>query len=491
MESGPASVKELGMLASSFSFPVLLHLVIAAGRPMARMASLLVVSTYALLGLSVVVLALIRDPYLDPHCWINCTTDLLVITSRPRLASRVMTTSLSFTAVAAAALIATCLSWSSLHTSRRRHGPVLLGGVLLGLATIAHSLITIRHGFEDPSARSLETVFLASCLATLVVAGGLLWFPLYSRRVRRAVARVVAGLDDLPDGGSLESALALATRDPNLRVSYWLPVLDRYSNAHGGPVNEPLSGVEVIATPVIRDGQRIAVISHTGDAAELDRALGSDLRLALDNERLQAEVLAHISDLRDSRARIVEAGDERRRGLERDLHDGAQQSLLGLSYELRVARAAAITNRNGELTDLLDSALTEVGLAFAELRELAHGIFPAVLTQAGLGAAVASLAETSTIAVDLNCTITERLPSAVETAVYVVVGDGLQAATEADAASTTVTLARRADHVVVDVTPDRTDVFTDMTRVADRVGAVGGRLLIDASGLRAEIPCVS
>jgi signal transduction histidine kinase len=488
-ERGPAIVREAGMLTSSFVFPMLLHLVIAVARPVSRFASFLIGTTYALAGLGAVVLALVRDPYLDPHCWINCTTDLLVVSARPRLASAVVSAGLWITAVAAVALVAVCLSWSLVPTTRRRYGPVLLGGVLLGLATVARSLITIRHGYEDPSARSLASVFLVSCVATLLVASGLLWSLLFSRRVRRAVARVVARLDDAPELGSLESALVDATGDPDLRLSYWLPALAHYSDAHGRPVSEPLSGAGKIATPVNRHGDRVAVISHTSDGSELERALGSDLRLALDNERLQAEVLAQMNDVRDSRARIVEAGDERRRRLERDLHDGAQQSLLGLSYDLRVARAAAASNGEGELTMLIDSALTDVGEAFAELRDLAHGIFPAVLTQAGVGAAVAALAETSTIAVDVSCKLTERLPTAVETTVYVIVADGLKAAAEADATNTTVTIDHRENHVDVVVTPDRANVFSDMTHAADRVGAIGGTFHIDATGLWADIPC--
>ena len=489
-EGGPATVREIGFLASSLAFPMLLHLVIRAV-PMTGRAASLVSMAYALFGLCAVVLVLVRDPFFDPHCWVNCTTNLFVVESRPWLAGMLVTASRWIAAGAAVALIAVCVNSSVQSTSRHRYGPLLLGGVVLGLATLAHSLITIRHGFEDPSAQSMTMMFAGSCIAVVLIAGGLLWSPLYSRHVRRAVARVVATLDDAPEVGSLQAALAQVTRDPNLRVSYWLPELARYSDAHGQSVDEPMSSAAIIASPVMRDGQRIAVISHSGDAAELDRALGSDLRLALDNERLQAEVFAQINDLRESRARIVAVGDERRRGLERDLHDGAQQTLLGLSYDLRVALAAAATNQDGELTAVLDSALAEVAQAFVELRELAHGIFPAVLTQAGLGAAIASLAETSEIAVDVDCTITERLPTDVETAVYVVVADGLQAATESEASSTEVTIARRNGHVVVDVTPDRTGAFTDMTHVADRVGAVGGTLQIDTTGMRAEIPCAS
>ncbi len=242
---------------------------------------------------------------------------------------------------------------------------------------------------------------------------------------------------------------------------------------------------------MVRNDQRIAVISHATDAAELERVLGSDLRLALDNERLQAEVLAQMNDLKESRERIVEAGDERRRVLERNLHDGAQQSLLGLSYDLRRARAAAATNGGERVVELLDWASSEVAQALAELRELAHGIFPAVLSQAGIGAAVTSLAETVPIPVDVHCTVTERLSAPVETAVYAVVVDGLQAASQADATGATVWITRRDDHVIVDVTPDRIDVFSDVVHLADRVGAIGGTLLTESNGLQAEIPCAS
>jgi signal transduction histidine kinase len=492
-EGGPAPIRTVGMIAARLVFPTLMHLVVAAAVPTTtrRMASLAVGSTFGFVGLGAVTLALFRDPYLDPHCWTDCTTGLFVISNRPWLANTVMTASLWVTVIAAAALIAICLSCWSVPGARRRHGIVLVGGVLLGVSTAARSLIILRRGFEDPNAGSLAIVFVAECVAALLIAGGLLWSPLYSRRVRRAVAAVVATLDETPTIGSLDSALAQATRDPNLTVSYWLPAIGRYCDASGHSVGQPVTGGRTVATPVVRNGQPIAVISHTSDAAELERILGPDLRLALDNERLRAEVLTQINDLTDSRQRIVEAGDERRRELERNLHDGAQQSLLGLSYDLRRARAAAETSGDNDLIALLDSASIEVAQAFAELRDLAHGIYPAVLSQAGIGPAVASLAETAPISVDVHCGVTDRLPAPVETAAYAVVADGIRRASQSGATSATVTIARGDEHVVVDVTPDRAVAVADMIHLADRVGAIGGTLLAEPSGIRAEIPCVS
>jgi hypothetical protein len=227
------------VLASSLAFPLLLHLVIRAV-PMTGPAGSLISLAYALLGLCAVVLVLVRDPFFDPHCWVNCTTKLFVVESRPWLAGMVVMASRWIAAGAAVALIAICVKSSALSTSRRRYGPVLLGGVLLGLATVAHSLITIRHGFEDPSARSMAIVFSVSCVAVLLIAGGLLWSPLYSS-CPASGGSVVATLDDAPQVGSLQSALAQVTRDPNLRVSYWLTDLARYSGAHGDPVDEPMS----------------------------------------------------------------------------------------------------------------------------------------------------------------------------------------------------------------------------------------------------------
>jgi signal transduction histidine kinase len=384
------------------------------------------------------------------------------------------------------------VAWWWLSTSnRRRQWLVITGGVLLGVATIIQSVLILGRGFEDPDAVGAEAAFLGRCVASLTIAGGLVWSGFYLRYVRRAVARVVVRFDDEARTGSLESALARATRDPSLEVVYWLPAMGRYSDSDGRPVREPSSPVRMVSTPVVRNGTPVAVITHSSDPIELERVLGSDLRLALDNERLRAELLAQLTELQESRARIVAAGDERRRQLERNLHDGAQQSLLGLTYDLRRVRAAALTNDQKDLVALCDHAVHEVGQAFAELRDLAHGIFPAVLSHAGLAEAITSVAETAPIPVEVDCTLTERLSPHVETAAYVVVADGIEAVWQSGATSATVTIARRQAQAVVEVRPDRSNHLPDMVHLADRVGAVGGTMSTDKGGLRAEIPCAS
>ena len=148
--------------------------------------------------------------------------------------------------------------------------------------------------------------------------------------------------------------------------------------------------------------------------------VASAARLALENERLQAEARAQLEDLRSSRARIIEAGDAERRRLERDLHDGAQQRLVGLSLALRLVRRELGADR--QLVARLDEAEAELAPAVAELRELAHGIHPAVLSDEGLAAAVEALAEDAPASHRRDCRRSGSL-APVETAAYLVVAE--------------------------------------------------------------------
>jgi signal transduction histidine kinase len=328
----------------------------------------------------------------------------------------------------------------------------------------------------------------------MLIAVGLGAALLQVRWQRRALSRLVATLDEVPAPGALDAALAEAIGDRTLHIAYRLPATGRFADADGRAVSAPAFDTAV-TTPLVRHGQTIAVISHHSDPAELERSLGSAARLALDNERLQADVKARMIDLAASRLRIVEAADARRRGLERDLHDGAQQSLLSLSYDLQVARSAAAADGDEQLVAILDAAMIDVRDAFAELREIAHGIFPAVLSATGVGPAVKSLAdtycETSHLEVDVDCAFDERYPFAVETAAYVVVASGLTEAARSGARSAIVRIERIDRMVRVDVGHDGARPFPMMVDVADRVGATGGRFMVDGCRISAEIPCGS
>jgi signal transduction histidine kinase len=216
----------------------------------------------------------------------------------------------------------------------------------------------------------------------------------------------------------------------------------------------------------------------------------SHARLAVDNERLRAEVLGRLGDLRASQARIVATADTARRRLERDLHDGAQQRLLAASYELRVARSMATTGGDTALADELAAASEEAQQTIMDLRDQAHGIFPAILTEAGLEPAVRSLADRATLPVEIDAVVTTRYPAAIETAAYLVVATAIDAADQATAIHLMPRIVEHNGHLVADVRSYPEEHALDVgIDIADRVGALGGRLVVDRGCVQAKIPC--
>jgi signal transduction histidine kinase len=224
-------------------------------------------------------------------------------------------------------------------------------------------------------------------------------------------------------------------------------------------------------------------------------AAGSAGRLALENARLHAQLRAQLTELQESRTRIVAAGDAERRRLERDLHDGAQQRLLALGLALQLLRA---DHRDSQLLAEAESELQE---ALRELRELARGIHPAILTDQGLTAAVGSLVDRAALPITTRVT-DQRYPQPVESAAYFVVSEALANATKhAHARSATVSIAPRNGGLVVEVSDDgcggaKPGAGSGLEGLADRVGALDGRLTINSTPgagttIRAEIPCAS
>jgi signal transduction histidine kinase len=219
----------------------------------------------------------------------------------------------------------------------------------------------------------------------------------------------------------------------------------------------------------------------------LPEEVAAAAHLALENERLQAETRAQLEDLRASRTRIVESGDAERRRLERDLHDGAQQRLVGLLLALRLARSGL--GSDPELLARIEEAEAELRAALAELRELARGIFPAVLADEGLAAALEALEEESPIPIEITALTDERFDAAVEAAAYFVVTEAVR---RSAASALKIRAAWRNGRLVVEVEGDcAPDEILDLD---DRVGALDGRVEITRwpggrVTIRAEIPC--
>ena len=492
-DKGPPLVRSLGMLAAGFAFPLLLHLVLAypSGRLRGSVARALVAAVYLEAALVALGQALFRDPFFDPDCWANCTDNLFLLRSLPRLARGIETTDRWFTAAAAVALVLVCARrlLRDSGPARRVLLPVALPAILLAGGVMAHTIALRRMPQEDPSDPAFRAIFVTGCVAMLLLATGLVWAAVRTRVQRRAVARIATSLGQAPPPGSLEAALAKALGDPGLQIAYWLPDSQRHVDANGRPVAQPVAGPGRAVTALVRDGRQIAVVSHTAALPDLERAIGAAVRLALENERLQAEVLAQLDQLRASRVRIVETGDTERRRLERDLHDGTQQRLLALSYDLRLARAQAQTDDDPQTGSLLTQATDQAQAALSELRELAHGIYPAILAEAGLAAALTTLADTTPLPVEILATAEGRYPAAVETAAYLLVAEALDDAAGRGASHAAVSVVHDGGRLLVTVEDDGTGRTTGMVQLADRVGALDGRLTVEPTWLRAELPC--
>jgi signal transduction histidine kinase len=491
-DNGPSLLRSLAMLVAAFLFPLLLHLALAypsgrlRGVPRALASVVYLEAAIATLGR-----ALFRNPFFDPNCWANCTDNLFLVRSLPRLARGIEVADRWFNAVAAAALVMV-LGWRLLRDSwpaRRALLPIALPAILLAVTVLAHTIALQRTPLENPSDPAFGAIFLIGCVGVLLLAAGLVWAAVRTRVQRRAVARIATSLGQAPPPGSLQAALAQAVGDPEIQITYWLRDTEHYVDAIGQPIAEPVAAAGRAVTTLLRDGRRIAVVSHTAALPDLERELGAAVRLALENERLQAEALAQLDQLRASRIRIVETGDSERRRLERDLHDGAQQQLLALSYDLRLAHTQAEADGDAPTGSLLTQATDQAQAALEELRELAHGIYPAILTEAGLTPALASLADAAPLPVQIHDAAEGRYPALVETCAYLLVAEALDDAAGRDASHATVSVVQDSGRLVVTVDDDGTDRTATMVQLADRVGALDGGVAVEPTRLRAELPC--
>lgn len=296
--------------------------------------------------------------------------------------------------------------------------------------------------------------------------------------------------------------LARATGDPSLEIAYRLLEVDEYVDGRGQPVDAARSSPARAVTPIMHDGRRVALLAH--DRVALDGTfhdeIGAAARIAFENERLRALTLAQLNELRASRARIVATSDDVRRSLERDLHDGAQQRLVALSFGLRVALAELGQDADVRVAGPLADAGRALDGALRAVREVANGLFPTALANAGLAYAIEELAELALIRVEIEALPDRRFPPSVEAAAYGVIREAVENATlHADVPSVRVSVIWREGAVIVEAADDgiggaKPDRGVGLLDVADRVGALGGsfRLTSPIGGgtrVQAEIPC--
>jgi signal transduction histidine kinase len=382
-------------------------------------------------------------------------------------------------------------------TRRRSLTPVLWTGLLLAAVYVTTGGLYLAPGLDAlagdiewaiyPVVAAVPFAFLAGLARSRIFRAG-------------AIADLVGRLGGRLRAEQLRDALADALADPTLQLAFWLPESHRYCDANGQPVELPQEGSGRVATPIDHDGRPVAALIHDAslrDEPDLVRGLGTAASLALENERLEAEVRAQMEEVRRSRARLVAASDSARRRIERDLHDGAQQRFVSLALQLRLARAKLADDDPS--AGLLDAALEELSVGLTELRELARGIHPAILSDKGLDGAVRSLVARTPLPVTVLAVPDERLPSEVETAAYFVIAEALtNVAKYAQATEATVSVVRDDGHAVVEVRDDGVGGAdpsggSGLRGLSDRIAALEGRLELrspkgEGTTVRARLP---
>ena len=480
----------VGQLCDLLVVAVWLHVFLAypSGRLAGRAERAVVIMGYvAAVGFQVVILML--GGFNDQH--------LLTVIERQTAAEALQNVQLL--TLSALALTGVALLWRRWWAlprwQRRRPTQIVINCFSLALVMIAALLIAGAFQLQGFEIIRLAT-FAVAGLAPLVFLAGLL----DARLAKAGVSELLVQLRASP-APDLQELLARALRDPTLSLIYWLPQYGSWADQNGNPTTlpEPDSGRRV--NVVEQHGEQIAALVYDamlGDEPDLVEAVSAAAGIALENGRLEAELRARLQELHGSRTRVVEAEQNERRRLERDLHDGAQQRLVALALELGML--AEQTGSDTPTQTRLKRARSEVAESLSELRDIAHGLHPAVVSGHGLAVALDSLVAATPLDVRLTTNGLPRLSEPLEVAAYYVVSESLTNATKhAHATRVTVDVGVIDGTLVAEIVDDGiggadSEGGTGLRGLADRVEALNGRLRIwTAAGkgtrVRAELPC--
>ena len=490
----------IGNAAVSLAGAALAHLGLAwpTGRLRSRFERGVVVAEYA----SAAGLSLLGMLFWDPAfsgCDATCPANLLLVRGS-RSAWDTVNALSAVVGIALTVIVVVLIirHWRSARGwSRQAMAPLVWIALVIG----AESVVTDVAGLS-PLPPLANLVF--NGWAPLVYMLGPVLFVISTVRARTARGALGTAIVDLEPGappGQLRDTLARALGDSTLQLAFRDG--DGFTDTSGLAVDpeQPDPGRAVVP---LAGAQQAVLVYDAGLELEpqLVRLTAAAASMALEHSRLQAEVQAQLELVRASRARIVEAGDAERRRLERDLHDGAQQRLVTLTLALGMARGRA-AGADPELEALIESASKEAKEALTELRELARGIHPAVLTETGLAGAIQALAERSPVATTITEVPRERFPAVIEATAYFVVCEALaNVAKHAKAGTAQVSIRRLPGRLAVRVSDDgaggvdgtRPERGSGLAGLADRVASAGGVLRVDSppgdgTRLEADIPC--
>ncbi|HYP44272.1 MAG TPA: histidine kinase [Propionibacteriaceae bacterium] len=465
-----------------------LHIFLAfpTGRLVRRPERVLVAFCYAVtLVLQVAKIVLGADP-----------SSVFAVTDQPAVGNVVEQVQLSL--VAGSLLVGTLLLYQRRpHAAGSHRRPAALVVDAFGLALVMLALLYVTGLL---SLAAVEVVRLVTFAALGLAPIAFLLALLDMRLARGDVTELLVELRSDPTI-NVQGPLARALRDPSLRLSYWLPEFNGWADQEGAPTPEPTANGRRALRILYREGEPMAAVNFDRsleDEHELLDAVLATASIALENGRLRAELRARLQELHGSRVRVLEASRKERQRLERDLHDGAQVRLVALSLELGLLGADPAVEP--ELKLRLEQARETVAASLAELRDVARGIYPAVLSGHGLGVALESLAARAPVPVHLGVDLDQRPPEAVEVAAYYVASEALANVGKHSAAnSAEVKVWRNGQTLMVDVQDDGSGVAgaqdgSGLQGLADRVQALGGHFHVGpapSGGTRvhAEIPC--
>jgi signal transduction histidine kinase len=472
----------IGLLLASAWAPLLAQAALSGPdeRPLGRAGAATVAAGWlACAGLLGLAPATVTDQIAE-GCF-DCPANPLLISAHADLSHTLEQVGLTAAVVWAAAFLALVgvRMARSAPGRLRRAVPVLVpAATAVGLFAV-DAVHSIDRGFMSNDATD-HALWLAEAIAIALTAAGVAWERVRARRTRSAVARLVVELGSSATGG-LQARLADRLGDPTLTLLYADRDITGWVDGAGVPAPHPEGATLVVAT----DRPLAAIVHRPGllDDPALADEVAAGSRLALEHERLGALRSAQLAQLRASRARLVAAADAERLRLERDLHDGAQQRIVALALGVRLLR---MQRAGTPLAAALAELETQLGAAVADLRQIAHGLFPAVLAEEGLDAALDVLSEQEP-RLRRGAITDARFAPTVEATAYFLIAEVLQRAAPAD-----IAVAVRQDDatVIVEIETDA-DIDGSRTVLEDRAGALGGTFGVDGRRLCAELPCAS
>ena len=436
----------------------------------------------------------------DFYGWVDdsvcCPPHLLFVGENPMLQERIfvwglVVASVVFTGVG----VAQVFKWRrSTIVARRNLTPVvavlLPFMALLVLIPVVNAISGGVSGFlPDASGGGLSPSPTPGRLnlyvqnGALVILPGLMLAGLLGVRLSRArVADLVQDLGSATTPEDLEARLRETLADPHALLAFQLEGSDEYVNVDGKAIRLADEDDRLVTSL----DRGVSIVHDPAVDSALVVSAGMAASLATTNAHLQAELRAQLLELQESRRRLVTATDEARRSVERDLHDGAQQRLVALAATLKKALDSRPVD-DPVVDELLAAAAREANLAIGELRELARGVHPAILTQAGLDPAVSSLVDRAPIPVSVDIGA-GRFPPEAETTAYFVIAEALSNVFKhAHATRAQVVVKTATDALTIEVDDDGIGNAdpdgSGISGLRDRVGALGGALDVGSSHL--------